>query len=83
MDDLIVEAREIGLRDAGAYIRKFGGYPRQGDADEFGCVAWLTAWEELLHQGADEALHDACFEAWLGGFLGMPVSGVRRFPGRN
>jgi hypothetical protein len=73
MDDaLIDQAEQIGLKDAGAYLHKFGKYPTEDDLDHFGfhAEAWRAAWEELQKRGADDGLYDACFEAWRGGFLG-------------
>jgi hypothetical protein len=69
-DQLIDQAEKIGLKDAGAYLQKTGRYPREDDTDDFGFTAWSAAWEVLQQRGADDGLHEACFEAWSRGFLG-------------
>jgi hypothetical protein len=69
---LIDQAEEIGLRDAGAYLQKFGRYPMEDDTDNVGfhAEAWQAAWLELQRRGADEGLYDSYFEALSGRFLG-------------
>jgi hypothetical protein len=47
MDVIIDEAGAIGLRDAGASLQKMGRYPTEDDPDDFGCVAWEAAWDDL------------------------------------
>jgi hypothetical protein len=71
-DQLIDQAEEIGLRDAGKYLQKFGRYPTEDDTDDFGfhAEAWRAAWMELRRQGADGDIYEACFEAWRVGFMG-------------
>jgi hypothetical protein len=70
MDDAIIdEAREIGLRDADAYIKRFSRYPRRDDVDHW-LQAWQSAWHDLRQRGAERGFHDACLEAWIGVFLG-------------
>jgi hypothetical protein len=70
MDAIIDQAEEIGLRDAGAYLQKYGRYPTKDDTDAFGYMAWGAAWEELRRRGADDSVYEACFQAWRRGFLG-------------
>jgi hypothetical protein len=67
---IIDDAEQIGLRDAGAYLGKFGRYPTQDDEDNIATEAWKQTWEDLQRRGADDSLHEACFTAWNGGFRG-------------
>jgi hypothetical protein len=70
MDDAIIDqAKRIGLNQAGAYIKRFSRFPMKEDVDHW-LQAWQAAWHDLRQRGADRGLHDACLEAWSGGFLG-------------
>jgi hypothetical protein len=69
-DRLIDLAEDYGLRAAGRYLGKFGRYPTGDDTDDFVAGLWPEAWEQLRGRGADENLHDICFESWNSGYLG-------------
>jgi hypothetical protein len=69
-DALWDAAEEIGRRDAGDYLQRYGAYPTEDDCNDHGSKSWQATWEKLQAEGADEDLYEFAFEGWNRGYLG-------------